>query len=183
MFEQSRALFEELGDRRGVADTMFGLSIMSRLLGDVPRARDLADESLLIHRDLEDPFGIHGSLYVVGRAAAEMGELDTARAQFLQTLGIAEANGDRTGIALSLDNMADLEVSGGRPIRAMHLAGAAEAIKESVAGQAPPELVDLPDPRERVRELLSAKEIEAAWEAGRAMTVDQAMAYARAEFE
>jgi tetratricopeptide (TPR) repeat protein len=179
MFETSRAMFDEHGDRRGVADSLFGLSIMTRLQGDIAIARATAEEGLRLHHELDDNFGIHGSSYVVGRAAAEMGDLDTARSYFLRTLGMAEGFGDRTGMALSLDNLADQEISRGNAVRAIRLSGASEAIKESVAGEAPPELVHLPDPRERVRELLSEDEIAVAWAEGRAMTLEEALGYAR----
>ena len=40
----------------------------------------------------------------------------------------------------------------------MRLWGASEAIKESVGGEAPPELVDLPDLLEAVRPLMGEEE-------------------------
>jgi predicted ATPase/class 3 adenylate cyclase len=181
MFRTSRAMFEELGDRRGVADSLFGLSIMSRLQGDLTTARTTAEEALRLHQELDDFFGMHGSMHVVGRAAAEMGDLDTARRVLLQTLDMEEQAGDRTGMALSLDNLVDQELRRGNAIRAMRLAGASEAIKEGVGGQAPPELVDIPDPRERARRLLGEDEIRTAWDEGRAMTLQEATAYAREE--
>jgi predicted ATPase/class 3 adenylate cyclase len=181
MFRTSRTMFEELGDRRGVADSLFGLSIMSRLQGDLTIARATAEEGLKLHQELGDFFGMHGSLHVVGRAAAEMGDLDTARSVLLQTLNMEEQAGDRTGMALSLDNLVDQEIRRGNAIRAMRLAGASEAIKEGVGGQAPPELVDIPDPRERARRLLSEDEIRTALNEGRAMTLAEATAYAREE--
>jgi hypothetical protein len=61
-------------------------------------------------------------------------------------------------VALSLDNLADLEITEGRAARAMRLAGASEAIKEGVGGQAPPDLITLPDPRVRARSLVSEEE-------------------------
>jgi len=105
--------------------------------------------------------------------------MDTARARFMETLAIEEAFGERTGLALSLDNLADLEITEGNADRAMRLAGASEAIKEGVGGQAPPDLITLPDPKERARPLLSEEEVRAAWEEGRAMSFEEAIAYAR----
>lgn len=181
LFRASRAMFEELGDRRGVADSLFGLSNAARFLGDLASARASSEEALRLHRELGDFFGIHGDLYMLGRAAAEMGDLDTARQQFLQTLALAEAIGYPTGIALSFDQLADQAIKGGRADRAMRLAGAADAIKEFVGGEAPPELLGLPDPHERARQLLTEDEIHAAVEEGRAMTREEALAFAREE--
>jgi hypothetical protein len=41
--------------------------------------------------------------------------------------------------------------------------------------------VDLPDPREKARGILSAEQIAAAWEEGRAMNLDAMLRYAREE--
>ena len=179
MLRSSRALSEKLGDRGAVADSLFGLALMHRLRGDIAIARETGEEALASHRELRDLFGIVSSLCVVGPAATQLGDLDTGRACFMESLAIDEAFGERTGIALSLDNLADLEITTGNVARALRLAGASEAIKEGVGGQAPPELITLPDPRERARPLMSEQEIEAAWEEGRRMSIEQAIAYAR----
>lgn len=181
MFRATRVTFEALGDRRGVADSLFGLSVMSRLQGDLATARASAEAGLSMYRELGDVFGMEGTLYLVGRVAAQSGDVERARRYFLQALDIVEAVGERTGIALILDNLAYLANARGEPIRAMRLAGASEAIKEAVGGEAPPELVHLPDPRERARQLTTEEQIEAAWNKGRAMTQEQAVAYARAD--
>jgi tetratricopeptide (TPR) repeat protein len=178
-FRAALQRFEALDDRRGVADSLFGLSIACRLQGDLVTAQKTAAEALRLHRERGDPFGIYGALYIAGRADAELGDLDASRRQLLEALGMAVAFGDRTGVALSFDNLADEDISRGQPERAMRLAGASEAIKEVVGGQAPPELIHLPDPRARARSLLSEAAIQAAWNEGRAMTLEQALDYAR----
>jgi tetratricopeptide (TPR) repeat protein len=179
LLRSAQVLFEKIGVRRAVADSLFGLAVMYRLRGDLEIARETGEEALSIHREVGDLFGLIGSLYVVGRAAAQLGDLDTARARFMETLAIDEAFGERTGLALSLDNLADLEISEGNAVRAMRLAGASEAIKEGVGGQAPPDLITLPDPTDQARSLLSEEEIGAAWKEGRAMSLEEAIAYAR----
>jgi tetratricopeptide (TPR) repeat protein len=180
MFRESRALFEETGDSRGVGDSLFALSGISRKQGDVLAARAQAEQALKLHKDLGDIFGMHGDLYVLGRAAADGGDLDSARELFLETLGMAEHMGYSTGIALSLDLLANQETARGRPAGAMRLAGASETIKESVGGEAPPELLDIGAPREQARKLLGEEEVQAAWDEGRAMSLEEALAYARA---
>jgi tetratricopeptide (TPR) repeat protein len=153
--------------------------VMSRLLGDLDTAQASAERALTLHSDRGDIFGLTGDLYVLGRVAAETGDLDTARRHYLQTLDNMELIRERTGIALILDNLANVANLGGRPREAMRLAGASDSLKELVGGEAPPELLHLPDPRVRAREHLSEHEIEAAWNEGRAMTMEQAVAYVR----
>jgi predicted ATPase/class 3 adenylate cyclase len=181
LFEASRDMFEDLGDRQGVGDALFGIAINHRMMGELPRSRRAAEESLRLHQEAEDLFGIYGTLYALGRAAAEEGDVEAARATFLRALGMVEDFGDRTGLALSLDNLAHLELRLGDASRGVRLAAASEAIKEGVGGQAPPELVDLPDPRELAGRALSDEEIEAVWSEGRTMSLEETLDLARAE--
>jgi hypothetical protein len=99
----------------------------------------------------------------------------------MESLEVLGSAGYRTGIALGLDNLAALESARGLAVRAVRLGGASEALREDAGAQTPPEFVDLPDPREKAREILSAEQIAAAWEEGRAMNLDAMLRYAREE--
>jgi predicted ATPase/class 3 adenylate cyclase len=181
LFRSSLATFQDVGNGGREGDALFGIAVMSRLLGDLDTAQASAERAVTLHRELGDIFGLTGDLYVLGRVAAETGDLDTARRHYLQTLDNMELIRERTGIALILDNLANLANLGGRPREAMRLAGASDSLKELVGGEAPPELIHLPDPRAQARQVLSEEEIEMAWAEGRAMRVEEAMAYARAQ--
>ena len=181
MLVEARAMFEALGDRSGVSDTLFGLSIAHRLAGDIPGAQADAEEGFKIAEEANDWFAVLGLRYAIGRSAAEAGDLATAPEQFLTTLGQAQQMGDRTGMARSLDNLVFLENAKGRAERAMRLAGFSQTLKEQVGGEAPPELLLLLDPWEAGRRYLSEEEMQAAWDEGRAMTMEQALSYARGE--
>jgi tetratricopeptide (TPR) repeat protein len=181
MFEESRVMFESLGLRQGVADTLWVLGIIARLEGDLPKSRTLAEESLRLHREMGDRFGATDALHTLGRTAFAQDDLATAEESFLEALANDEEVGNRTGMAIVLDNLAAKSRVDGQHLRALRLAGASEAIKEAAGGHAPQTLIDLPDPREAARETLDEAAVEAAWEEGRAMTLDQALAYARLE--
>jgi predicted ATPase/class 3 adenylate cyclase len=181
MFEESRAIFEELGITRGVADVLWILGISARLEGDLERSRALAEEGLRLHREAGDMFGATDALHTLGRVALAQGDLATAASSFLQALDNDEQMGNRTGMAIVLDNLAAKASAEGRHLRALRLAGASEAIKEGAGGHAPPPLMDLPDPREAAGEALGEAAVAAAWDEGRAMSLEQAVAYARQE--
>ena len=53
------------------------------------------------------------------------------------------------------------------------------AVKGARRRRSWPDLITLPDPRERARPLLSDAKIEAAWQEGRRMSLEQVIAYAR----
>jgi predicted ATPase/class 3 adenylate cyclase len=181
LIEESRTLFEELGVRRGVADTVWLLAIVARLEGDTRTARARAEESLRIHREIEDRFGMTDALHVLGRIALADGDLATAGSSFLEALANDERVGNRSGMGIVMDNLAAKASAEGRHLRAVRLGGASDAIKEAAGGHAPPPFIDLPDPREAASVALGEAAIAAAWEEGRAMTLDQALAYARTE--
>jgi tetratricopeptide (TPR) repeat protein len=179
LINEAREKFERLGIQRGVADTLWLLAIVARLDGDVDRARSLAQDSLRRHRRIGDRFGTTDALHVVGRIVLEQGDLDTAEACFLEALANDEEVGNQTGMAIVLDNLAARAGAEGRHLEAVRLAGASEAIKEAAGGHAPPPFIDLPDPRDTAREALGDAAVDAAWEEGQAMTLEQALAYAR----
>jgi tetratricopeptide (TPR) repeat protein len=177
--QTSLAQFRELGDRRGEADALWVLALVARFEGDLQLARSRAEESLRLHRELGDRFGMTMALQMLGRVALEVDDLDTARTTFLETMAMHEHMGNRTGITIALDNLAAREIALGNLERAVRLGGASQAIKESAGGQAPPELIDHPDPRGLARGSLVEESIARAWEEGRGMSLEEAVAYAR----
>lgn len=179
LFETSRVMFERVGNGVGVADTLWALAMMAGLAGDYGAARKLADDSVRLHRELGDAFGLVDALGELGRATRELEEFDTARVCFLEILQGLAPIGYRTAVAITLDNLAALENLLGHHIRALRLAGAAEALTESAGGQVPPEFADLPDLRQAARSSHPEKHIAAAWAEGRAMSLDEAIEYAR----
>jgi predicted ATPase/class 3 adenylate cyclase len=179
LIREANRMFEELGVQRGVADTIWLLAIVARLEGDTPRARALAEESLRLHRSRGDRFGTTDALHVLGRIALAQGDLATAKSVYLEALEYDEQVGNRTGMGIVLDNLAAEASAEGQHLEAVRLAGASEAIKEAAGGHAPPPFIDLPDPRDAAREALGEAAVEAAWAEGEAMTLEQALAYAR----
>ena len=181
MTERARSAFEGVGDRRGTADVLWVKSLLERLQGDLSSSRRTAEESLRLHREVLDRFGMMDALHMLGRAAFGLGNLETFRTSFLETLEVHAEVGNRTGIAIALDNLAAQEMARGRPERAVRMAGASDAIKESAGGAAPAQFVDLPDPREAARGIIGEQATHAAWENGRAMSLPEAIEYARRE--
>ena len=181
LLERSRALFEQLGDRRGEADAMWALSLIARLEGDPPRALAFAEGSVSRHRALGDWFGLVDSLHELGRAALDMGDLDTARSSILEVLETVASFGYRTGAAISLDNLAAEASSRGNHARAVRLRGASQALKDASGGRPPPEFVDQRDPRLDAFSTMSEEWIDAEWNEGMAMSLEEAVAYASEE--
>jgi tetratricopeptide (TPR) repeat protein len=179
LFLESQRRFESVDYQVGAANSLWALAMMARLSGDFETARAQAEESVQLLRDLGDLFGLIDALGELGRAAIELGDYEVARRSLLEALDPLEAVGYRTAIAIALDSLAELENRTGQPVRALHLAGAAEALKEAAGGQVPPEFAALSDLRRATRNSLSQDRITTAWEEGRKMSLQEAVAYAR----
>ena len=92
LFLSSREMFERLDNRLGVADTLWALAMIEALEGDPSTARRQAEESVRLHRELGDAFGLVDALQEQGRAALELGELDVARSELCRDAGWARVD-------------------------------------------------------------------------------------------
>ncbi len=178
-YDEGLTIQRDLGDRQGIAHSLLCLGTVACSLGDYTSARACYEESLTIQREVGDRKGIAYSLYNLGDVANGLGDYASARAFREESLTILRTIGDRRGIAYSLDAFADLAVRAGRSERAVTLLAAAELLREQIR------LPLSPTEREQnarivgnAREALTAEAFSAAWEEGRAMTWEQAVAYA-----
>jgi predicted ATPase/DNA-binding SARP family transcriptional activator/Tfp pilus assembly protein PilF len=180
--EESVRRARELGNVRSVGNWTRFLGGIALLRHDYPRARQLFEESLAIHRSLDDPWGISGSLSNLAFLALEAKDNDTAQRLFDESLKLDRKGGYRYRIVNSLDLSAKLAAAQDRPGRAARLYGAASFARESL-GLAYLE-IGWPDPARHVAHLRTALGDDAfgkAWARGRAMTLDEALAYATEE--
>ena len=121
----------------------------------------------------------------LGGVLGDIGELGAARARLMEALQVAVGLGNAGGVGGFLfDELAILAARQARPERALRLFGAAEALSET-AGRLP--VAGWRAERDRqlaaARQALAEEAGAAAWAAGRAMTLEQAVAYAQTEDE
>jgi hypothetical protein len=117
------------------------------------------------------------SLVNLGPTAAKLGEHAAARAYLRECLQILEREGDKRLMAYALEAVAELP---DLPLeQAARLFGAAEALREAIGSPLPP---NLRQEQNRLftalRIALGAEAFAAAWDAGRALTREQAVAEA-----
>jgi hypothetical protein len=116
----------------------------------------------------------------VGAANAMLGNLEEARSTLLEALDIAAEGGVALGIAGVLYAMGTLDSRDGRHERAVRLAAAADMVGNSVGGGPPFFVIDLlGDPIEAARKAIGDEATERALEEGRAMSLEEAVAYVR----
>jgi predicted ATPase/DNA-binding CsgD family transcriptional regulator len=86
---ESIALFQELGDRFGIARNLTTLGFTERSRGCYKAASSLQEEGLAVYRELEDPEGITFSLILLASVLTYQGNY--ARARTLVEEGLAKA--------------------------------------------------------------------------------------------
>ncbi len=104
-YEESLAIWREVGDKRGIADLLNSLGILAGALGDQVAARGRHEESLSIRRELGDHWGIGVSLHNLGRVAYREGQYESALAMFQESLALWRNLGDKQHIAIALSNL------------------------------------------------------------------------------
>ena len=100
--QQSLALFRELGERPGIALSLYGLGTMAWMRGNLALARSVLEEALAFFRALDDPWGITSSLISLASVALERGEYARTHALLKESLALSRKLADKRGIANSL---------------------------------------------------------------------------------
>jgi tetratricopeptide (TPR) repeat protein len=138
----------------------------------------MVEEALAIYRELGNRFAAADALSGIGSAYRLVGDGDAACDAHRQALEIFVEVGNPTGIAMVLEEMAMVETMDGRHERALRLAAAAASLKEETGGGAPEELMKAEEGLQASRRSLDAETAERAWQEGREMGTDKAIAYA-----
>jgi predicted ATPase/DNA-binding NarL/FixJ family response regulator len=175
------AIWRELGDQRGTAASLDTLGALAYRRGDCDRATALLEESLLVKRESQDRWGIAAALHHLGEVALEQGHFSAARARYEDSLIEWLELGDSWSIALVFESLAALAHARGNSARGLRLIGAAGALRERLGTSVCP-----PARRLQMQRLLEAVEAALGREAcnaglaeGKAMNLDEAIAFAR----
>jgi tetratricopeptide (TPR) repeat protein len=130
---EAEATFRSLGDRSGVARSLWLLANVANQRHEWSTARSLCLEALPILRELRETFMLGWCLFTVGETFIVEGEDDTALGYLFEALDHFEAAGDLSGLALVLDAVAYVELHSGNPRRAARVSGAVAHL-EAVTG-------------------------------------------------
>jgi predicted ATPase/DNA-binding SARP family transcriptional activator len=187
-YERARALFEEslalkrtLGDQKGIAGSLNNLGLVVSSLGDYVCAERLYEESLALSRQLGSRLSEATVLGNLGAVALQLGDAGRAESLFEAGLALFEQLGDKDGVAECLEGLAGVAGMHAAGWRVARLCGAAEALREAIGTPLIPiELGRYQAIRSAARAVIGPDAFETHYRAGRAMTLEQAIAYARA---
>lgn len=117
---------------------------------------------------------------MVAQVARLDGRLDDAADHYRAAIRALHALGDAASMTEPLQGLAAVAIAQGQADFGVRLLGANAAIREQLGGGPPPEWLRLGDPLTPARKSLGDEAFQTSWDAGRAMTVDEAVSAALA---
>ncbi len=181
LYEESLAIRRETGDKRGIASSLNNLGDVIRDQGDDTAARALYEESLAIRREMGDNLGIAFSLLRLGSMTHSQGDFTDGQALLAESLSLFWKLGDRKGVTECLESLAALW-AGSEALKAVRLWGATQTLRELLGAPLPVKAREEYELQmARIRSALGADAFAAAWAAGHALSLEQAVAYALKE--
>ncbi len=134
---EARALFQSVGDPWGLSLAHFGLAVGAARQGELSRARTDAHRALELQRTAGDDWNVGQIQALLGEIEWRAGNLDRARDTLVEGLRAFRDVGDHLSLGHTLRALAAVEAERGRSLRAVRLAGAAQALSESVEASYP----------------------------------------------
>jgi non-specific serine/threonine protein kinase len=182
LYEESLAHARAIHHTWLTALALGNLGVIAFHQDDYQQAAAYCAESLALFRAVDDTWFIAVALNILGRVTHSTGDNRRADELHRESLALFRDLGNRWGIALCVGGLAAVAGAQGQPERAARLLGAEEALRETIGE---PLFQTIRADHERmvaiVRAALSADVFVTAWASGRAMTLEQAIAYALEE--
>jgi non-specific serine/threonine protein kinase len=178
-YDEGLSIARSQGPSEDVSLFAFHLAQLSWLVGELDVGERFGEEALRVGRETGSTTWPPYALFVLASLAHERGDVPGAGARYREAIGLAWEHHDRLCIRMALPGLAGLATLEGDPVRALRLAGAANALEENAGIWAFPPIRDR---HERwlaaAREAVDLELGEAAWAAGRALHLDDTVAYA-----
>lgn len=179
-FDEAFEISQELNDRMLLAIVDSGRGTLAMEDGNAALSLELKQRSLKVFREAGDIYVVGLLSWSLSRAFTFSGDYANARALLEECVATSRQLRNKWSIPYYLEGFGEVAMGEGHPKRAAKLFGAGEALREKI-GLAPS------PPRDRlfydkavqaIREALPEEEFKAAWELGRGMKPEQALAYA-----
>jgi len=159
------------------------IGIAASQISNIEQARSVFEESLSIYREIGNPSGIFQSISLLGYIACLDGDYAKARSLFIDSLKLALQLKYENNIALCLISIGELALAQGHPEEFVRLFGMAESILPNNWRQDMPSYFrnDTLLAVDSARATLGEEAFTAAYEEGKEMTLDEAVALALEE--
>jgi predicted ATPase/DNA-binding SARP family transcriptional activator/Tfp pilus assembly protein PilF len=175
-YEDALSIYRQRGSRWGMAQLLNNLGELARCEGDYIRAARFYEESLASFRELGSSGDIARSIHNLGYVAQAQGNPNQALVCFTESLKLFQERGNKRGIIECIAGMAGVVAAQGQGARAVRLLGAAAAQFQAIgAAMWPADRIDYHRSEAGIRAVLGEEAFAAAWAAGRALTLEQAI--------
>jgi predicted ATPase/DNA-binding CsgD family transcriptional regulator len=184
-FERGLGLLEPGRELTVRLDLLLSYASALALLGDAERATWCHDEFLRITEPADESFHRSYALWTFGLFVMQQGDLPRAVALIQQSIDLRRTIRDLTGLGWSQESLAWAESALGHHERAAMLLGAADRLWEIMGRPLRTYQHLYPSHEACVRsaeEQLGTTRFEAAFERGRALSIDEGIAYALGEY-
>jgi tetratricopeptide (TPR) repeat protein len=159
-----------------VATSLLNLGLARAAAGDFDGARDAIGDALRRYAEIDDQRFQARSRGYLGLVSLSTGDLSQARTLFAQSLRAFHALAEPGGTAEGLSGLAAVAAASGDAGRAATLIGAAQRLRESIAGsELPLERRTMARHVERARESIDSDDWATALERGRGLSLDVAV--------
>lgn len=176
--EESMALYQDMQDTWGYAVARMVLGYAAVKKDDRATALTLAQEALRIFRDLGDQYFQSVCLYETGTVRAKLGDPHNGLSELREALRLSHGLDSKFEIAAGLSRLAETKQYIGKPAQAVKLYCAAKNVYDSIGAWHQQGDRKLEQSLALCRASLDEATFAEAVEQGRAMTMDQAIAYA-----
>jgi predicted ATPase/DNA-binding SARP family transcriptional activator len=168
--------FQEMGDRQKIAVSFVYLGTLANDEGDYALARKRIEDGLALFRQSGHRHGIAFALIHLGDVVTAQGDYAAARALLEESVAIYRTMGNTLGVVDGIERMAAVFQAAAEDERAVRLWSAAQVLRENIgARRSPREQKRYDDQVRRANTALSVEAFAGAWEAGAAMTMEQAI--------
>jgi predicted ATPase/class 3 adenylate cyclase len=135
LHEEGLALYQELGDLKGVAGALGGLGTIARQRGDLDAARSRHQEALEAWRRIGDAAGAAGALLDLGLTRQLEGDYAGAEPELLEGLVLFRQAGDLSGEAHALNRLGLLAMATGMLSKAIERFGESLGLWRALGNQ------------------------------------------------
>jgi predicted ATPase/class 3 adenylate cyclase len=176
LYKESLELYRYLKDRYSISISLNNLGSIAFIREDYKLSRMYYEESLSIRKEIGDKKGLSVSLGNLGLVLNSIGDYKQARIFYKESLSLRLELGHKLGIACCILGFAEIASAEKHSNRALLLLGATITILESMGVALwRDELIQFDKTTKRLHEQLTDEEFSKYWEAGKKLTLDEAV--------
>jgi tetratricopeptide (TPR) repeat protein len=179
-YEQAAEASRRVADDRELAVNLYNLGHVARLQNDLALADRLFEETHAMFSELDDRVGLAGTTLGLVETAQVRGDREGTHARVIRALELMLDVGYPSGIVDCFNVIAGLAADAGDSMRAARMWGAASALDEQVGRAAthPDDAAAYNVAVAAVRAACGDGRFDEAWAEGKALSIEDAAAYA-----